>query len=1041
MNESIFRSNYHQDPSVLHVGCEVPRAYFIPFSDEAAALANAHNRNQSDRFLSLCGDWNFSFYPSLRDVPEFTDEDYVQADADKVTVPRSWQTYLGRGYDTPNYTNVNYPYPVDPPFVPDDNPCGLYSRTFRLPLAMTKQSVYLNFEGVDSCFYLFINRQFVGYSQVSHMTSEFDVTRYVRAGVNTVQVLVLKWCDGSYLEDQDKFRWSGIFREVYLLLRDPVHIMDVHARPAVSPDLKNGGCPTEITVNGEALVSYRLLRPDGREAGAGIRRIKDKGEIDFLIAEPELWSDECPNLFTLVLHCGDEYIAIPVGFRRVEIRDGVLYFNGQKIKLRGVNRHDSHPHLGSATPLDHMIEDILLLKRHNVNCVRTSHYPNDPRFPALCDEYGLYLIDENDIETHGFAFAGNWDQLTDDPTWERAFMDRVERMYERDKNHASILMWSLGNEFGVGCNQRKMGEYLHERDPHCLVHCEDASRRRAGRLQKEFQGKTDEEIGAALHCDYIDVESRMYPSPDEIREVYLDRAVFNRPLFLCEYSHAMGNGPGCLKEYWDMIYADDRFLGGCVWEMLDHSFAVGDDPYAHPHYTYGGDFGDYPHDGNFCVDGLVYPDRRPHTGMLEYKQIIKPFSVESFDEASGILTIRSRRAFCDLSDLTFTWTVECRGEAVACGSAHLPIEPDGTATITVPTDAYAGKPDGYVTVTAVQNTPTRWAEMGYEVGFEQIKLTSERVTSPIRDAIRPDAWVQTYQTPTHIVITAGRATETAYRIDRTTGLIESIVDNGREMLATPIRPTVWRAPTDNDRNIRNAWQAAGFDRAVVKCYNCELTAVDDVSATVTAELSLGAAPYRPFLRATVTYTVYAEGGVKLDFDVRVAENAPHLPRFGVEFLMPAENELIRYYGRGPVESYRDKRHASRQGIFRTTVSEHFEHYVRPQENMAHADTRWVTVASHAGHGLLCVSAGNDFSFNCAHFTPAMLTATAHDFELVPIRETCVNLDMAQGGIGSNSCGPELHPRWRLDDKEFSFSVRIVPALVNGVDPFAEADRT
>jgi beta-galactosidase len=502
----------------------------------------------------------------------------------------------------------------------------------------------------------------------------------------------------------------------------------------------------------------------------------------------------------------------------------------------------------------------------------------------------------------------------------------------------------------------------------------------------------------------------------------------------------MGNGPGCLKEYWDMIYAEDRFLGGCVWEMLDHSFAIGDDPYADPHFTYGGDFGDYPHDGNFCVDGLVYPDRRPHTGLLEYKQVIKPFSIEGFDEASGTMTIRSRRAFCDLSDLTFRWTVESRGEAIACGTAHLPIEPDGTESLALPVDAYRSAKDAYVTLTAVQNTPTRWAEMGYEVGFEQIKLTSERVTSPIQAAIRPDAWVETYQTPTHIVITAGRATETEYRIGRTTGLIESIVDNGREMLATPICPTVWRAPTDNDRNIRNAWQAAGFDRAVVKCYNCDLTAVDDVSATVTAELSLGAAPYRPFLHTTVTYTVYAEGGVKLDFDVRVAESAPHLPRFGVEFLMPAENELIRYYGRGPVESYRDKRHASRQGLFRTTVSEHFEHYVRPQENMAHADTRWMTVASHAGHGLLCVSAGNDFSFNCSHFTPAMLTATAHDYELVPLRETCVNLDMTQAGIGSNSCGPELHPRWRLDAKVFGFTVRIMPALVNGVDPFAEADR-
>ncbi len=1035
MNEFIFNANYHQNPAILHVGCEAPRAYFIPYQNEKTALKG--NRNASTRFVSLCGDWDFTFYKSIRDLPDFTAEGFV-SDSAKLNVPRSWQTMLGRGYDTPNYVNVVYPIPVDPPFVPDDNPCGLYSRTVRLHPAMLEKSVYINFEGVDSCFYLYINGQFVGYSQVSHMTSELEVTKYLHAGDNLIQVLVLKWCDGTYLEDQDKFRWSGIFREVFFLLRDPVHITDIHMRPALNEAYTRGACPTEITINGEALVEYKLLRPNGMQIESGSLYIKEKGTIDFLVDTPELWSDECPNLYTLLIQCGGETIALRPGFRDIQVKDGVLYFNGRKIKLKGVNRHDSHPHLGSATPLDHMIRDLMIMKQHNVNTVRTSHYPNDPRFPGLCDEYGFYLIDETDMETHGFGAIGNWDELTESEVWTEAFVDRTARMYERDKNHSCVLMWSLGNEFGVGQNQRKMSEYVHARDPKALVHSEDASRRMAGRLNGEFKDKTDAEIGTALECDYIDVESRMYPSPDEIRATYFNRKIFTKPLFLCEYSHAMGNGPGCLKEYWDLIYSEDRFMGGCVWEFIDHSFAIGDNPVADPHFTYGGDFGDAPHDGNFCVDGLVYPDRRPHTGLMEYKQVIKPFRVESFDAESGKLTVRNLRYFVDLSDLDFLWSVECNGETVACGRANLPVEPQDTAELTLPVEAWNMEGDRYVTLTAVQNTPTPWGDIGFEVGFEQTAIPSERKAPvPMAETMSPYAMID--HTVTADTITVTTAT-TVYTIDRYKGLPVSIVDQGKEMLSTPIAPTVWRAPTDNDRNIRHQWMNRGYHNAAVKCYACDVTSTDATSVTITAKLSMSSAVQRPFLRLDAVYTFHAEGGVTLSYHAKVDDNATFLPRFGVQFLMPEESESLRYYGRGPVESYRDKRHASRQGLFETTVTDHFEHYVRPQENMAHADTRWMLVSSIAGHGLLAVTTGEDFSFNCSHFTPKQLTDTPHDYELVPMKETCVNLDMIQSGIGSNSCGPGLHPRWQLSEKELDFSVRLMPVFANGVDPFEESNR-
>ena len=1036
MNEFIFQANYHQDPSVLHVGCEAPRAYFIPYQSEKAAMAG--NRNASHRFVTLCGDWDFTFYKSLRDLPDFTAEGFT-SDSDKINVPRSWQTMLGRGYDTPNYVNVAYPIPVDPPFVPDDNPCGLYSRSVKLHPAMLEgKRVYLNFEGVDSCFYLFINGQFVGYSQVSHMTSELEVTKYLRAGENLIQVLVLKWCDGTYLEDQDKYRWSGIFREVFLLLRDPVHIVDIHARPSVNEAYTRGFCPTEITLNGEGLVEYKLLRPNGMRIESGSLFIKGKGTIDFLVDDPELWCDEEPNLYTLLITCGGETVPVKVGFRTVEIKDGVLYFNGEKIKLKGVNRHDSHPILGSATPVDHMIRDLMIMKRHNINCVRTSHYPNDPRFLSLCDEYGFYVVDETDMETHGMAMVGNWDEFTDSPDWTEAFVDRTARMYERDKNHACVLMWSLGNEFGVGENQRKQSEYIHARDPKALVHSEDASRRTSNRLQGDLKGKTDEEIDTALECDYIDVESRMYPAPDEIRATYFDRKVYTKPLFLCEYSHAMGNGPGCLKEYWDLIYAEDGFMGGCVWEFIDHSCAIGDNRIAEPHFTYGGDFGDHPHDGNFCVDGLVYPDRRPHTGLMEYKQVIKPFAVESFDPDTGKIVIKNRRYFTDLSDLDFVWTVERNGQTIESGRALLPVEPQEIAELTIPAEAWNTDGDRYVTVTAYQNTATPWGGVGFEVGFHQMAIPAERpAPTPMAETMSPYATITYTATADTITVETNTAT---YTVDRYHGLITSMVENGHELLASAVRPTVWRAPTDNDRNIRHHWQNRGFRDAAVKCYECAVTASDAASVTVTAKLSMSSTVQRPFLWLDAVYTFHAEGGVTLSYHAKVADNAPFLPRFGVEFLMPEENESLRYFGRGPVESYRDKRHASRQGLFETTVTDHFEHYVRPQENCAHADTRWMLVSSVAGQGLLAVTTGKDFSFNCSHFTPKQLTETAHDYELVPMKETCVNLDMIQSGIGSNSCGPGLYPHWQLSEKEFDFSVRLMPVFAHAVDPFEETER-
>ena len=534
-----FEFNYHKSLEHLHVSCEKPRAYFVPHTTECSAKRG--NRAESKLFTSLCGDWDFKYYPNETYLDDFISPDFTTAGFDKLTVPMSWQVNYKKGYDTPNYVNVNYPFPVDPPYVPNDNPCGLYVREFDMTEPLDKE-YYINFEGVDSCFYLFVNDEFAAYSQVSHMTSEINVTKYLKMGTNTVKVLVFKWCDGSYVEDQDKFRFSGIFREVYILAREKAHVEDIFVKTYLADDFKSADVKVELTLTAAAEVEYKLCAPCGCTVAEG--KTAD-GKIEMSVASPALWSDEEPNLYNLYIKCGGEYICQRIGIKRVEIKNRVYYINGKKVKCKGVNRHDSHPILGSATPMDHMLEDLYILKRHNVNMIRTSHYPNDPRFLELCDVVGMMICDETDLECHGMRYGKNgfysWDEITDSDEWTETYLDRVERMYERDKNRACVVMWSLGNESGVGRNQVKMADYLRSRDERNIVHCEDITRRR---FRKDRYDDTDEY--AKFECA-TDVDSFMYYSPAQCDHHLNKIKGLTRPLFLCEYSHAMGNGPGDLK--------------------------------------------------------------------------------------------------------------------------------------------------------------------------------------------------------------------------------------------------------------------------------------------------------------------------------------------------------------------------------------------------------------------------------------------------------------------------------------------------------------
>ncbi len=1001
---------YHQNPHTLHVGCEAPAAYLIPYESEAAAKRGI--RGASHFFKSLCGEWDFKWYPSLAKA-EFPAD---RTDFDKLTVPMNWQMELGRGYDVPNYTNVRYPYPIDPPYVPDDNPCGVYVRDFSLTAEeMAQKQIFLNFEGVDSCFYLYVNGNFAAYSQVSHMISQIDVTKWVQEGQNTLVLFVLKWCDGSYLEDQDMYRASGIFREVYLTFREAAHLTDAYLHTDVADDFASAVIRAELTLSAKASLTYKLLDADGNLLAEGKTRTGQKPEIAVELSAPHLWSDEIPYLYELYLQCGAEWVKIPVGVRRIEIKNCVIYINGKKVKAKGVNRHDSHPQLGHATPYDHILRDLLILKAHNVNMIRTSHYPNDPRLPELCDKLGIYLVDETDLETHGMVsydvpelnHQQRWSYLSDHADWTEAYVDRARRMFERDKNHPSVIFWSLGNESGVGKNHAAMAAFLRGRDSSRIIH---------------YEGAHPGYNGGKEMPECTDVHSRMYPSVADCKAICENKS-YTMPFFLCEYSHAMGNGPGDLKAYWDVIYTHDNFFGGCVWEFLDHSAAIAQ-PDGSYHYTYGGDFGDFPNDGNFCVDGLVSPERKPSTGLLDLKQVLCPVKAEDYDLAAGKIRIRNLRYFTDLSDMALSYTVEQNGVAIYTGVvSELRIAPQKSKVLSLalPQNLVG---ECYLNLHFRHKVATAWAKAGDEFGVFQFALPAAKNAPvfPKKQRVSLKESDATYQ------ILCG---ETLYEIDRVKGLVNRICDNGCELLTAPLTPSVWRAPTDNDRTIRGKWNF--MDSMKTKCYETKILAVSENAVSIAAELSLGAAPETPLLHMQVCYTVN-ELGLTVKTDVKVRHSAPFLPRFGFTAVLPRTSENVRYFGYGPTDSYEDRRLCATMGLYQSTVDEQFTHYIKPQENGNHHNTKWACVSKLAGQGLY-FTAPKPFAFSALHYDAKQISDARHDYELQRRPETYVMIDYRRSGIGSNSCGPELDPAYRLSEKEFSYSFCVTPAFVNDVEPF------
>jgi beta-galactosidase len=993
---------YWEDPNVLQINREKPRAYYIPYGNKETALTQ--KRSTSPFYQSLNGSWKFQYHKSVKSV-----EDDFHAKTENISqwndliVPSCWQV---KGYDQCHYTNVNYPFPCDPPFVPNENPAGLYVRNFNVSENWVDKEKYIVFEGVNSCLYLWVNSVFVGYSQGSRMPAEFNITPYIVAGNNKIAVMVLKWCDGSYLEDQDLWRFSGIFRDVYLLARDKAHIRDVFNRQEISEDLQSALLKCEIDTIESLEVKVELVDKEENVIGEAKAIVDGKETIEIKVNNPIFWNAENPYLYKLFIYGGEEALTFNTGFRKIEIKDNIFMVNGKAIKLKGVNRHDSHPELGQTISLNYMIKDLMIMKRHNINTIRTSHYPNDPRFLNLCDEYGFYVVAEADLECHGVFTAGDFHMLTRNPEWQEAFLDRIERLVERDKNHPSTIIWSMGNESGYGINHMVMARWTKDRDSSRPVHYEGADPR--------YNGDTN------VEC--LDMESRMYPSTEYIEEYALNQNN-KKPLFLCEYSHAMGNGPGDLKDYWDIIYKYPKLMGGCVWEWCDHGIKTSTAD-GKEFYAYGGDFGDKPNDGNFCLDGLVYPDRTPHTGLLELKKVIAPVKIEGEGLINGIIKVTNLYDFIDLSDITLVWKIEKEGATVHQGEIFdLQVEPQGSQFVKLPYSLPEEAIGRYfITISCLQKKSTIWAEKGYEITFEQFELPVKKIEYNKSKNV-PNIKVEKKG---DLVTIDGF--DFCHVFDLYAASFVKISKNNVDMIKGNPKFNIWRAPTDNDRNIKIQWLEEGYDRAEMHVYNAKVSECIDTTVEIVVDFSLGGYIKLPILRGQAIWKVDGTGEITLNTVVKVREGLVFLPRFGLQFAMPEGNEQVEYFGNGPHENYIDKCQSVRKGKYLTTVDGMFENYLVPQENGSRFGTEWVIVSNEQGMGLK-ITSDTEFSFNAAHYTPEDLTAAAHPYELKRIKETIVNIDYKMSGVGSNSCGPELLKKYRLDETEFEFGFKIMPICI------------
>ena len=1014
----------YEDLSVLHQNTMPERAYYIPSASRNDMVV--WNRESSERLQMLSGcKWRFAFYPSVHDLqdlfylPEYEAGRWWKEE----TVPFCWQL---KGYDSPQYTNIRYPFPFDPPYVPQENPCGAYLHSFTWHRDPEAPCAFLNFEGVDSCFYVWLNGSYVGYSQVSHHTAEFDVTELLQEGENLLAVLVLKWCDGSYLEDQDKFRFSGIFRDVYILKRPAARIWDYVIQTDLSEDLQEAELTLSFAFSGNPIpVSVTLIDPEEERQICSLKTSfgrEEKAVVRIPVKKPRLWNAEEPFLYTLVIDTGKEVITEMVGFRKVEVKDCVLTLNGAPITFRGVNRHESDPVTGAVCSIDQALLDLRMIKAHNFNAVRASHYPNVPWFYQLCDRMGLYVIDEADNESHGTAplhfreedyserMRLAHSRIADNPDFIEPTLDRVRSMVIRNRNRPCILVWSMGNECGYGVTFEKALSWTKEMDPTRLTHYESA-----------FYLSGDREYDVSD----IDLFGRMYPAFSEVTD-YLDHTP-DKPLLLVEYCHSMGNSPGDFQEYRDLTEKYPSLCGGFVWEWCDHAVYKGRAEDGRAVYWYGGDHGELQHDANFCLDGLVYPDRTPHTGLLEYKNVHRPLRA-FYDQEHQVLTLENHMDFLDpLKKISASWSLTLDGTEIAGGTLALPSIPPHHRK-EIPLSFFVPEQGRcFLKVSYVLKEKDAALPAGHDLGFDEIPVPARRNIVRKAAAVleqRKAEGAISIREEGRFLLLEGQGF--VYRMDTLSGLFVSLRVGDRELLDRPLDFNLWRAPTDNDAGSAELWRWERLDHTVTRAYQMTWKQTGG-RAQILIRQSVGAMSVQPILRMENTVTVFANGLIQLDVEAVRDPEIETLPRIGLRLFLPGSMKQVSYFGMGPCETYHDKHHAGFHGVFRSPVSGLLEDYIRPQENGSHYDCDYVAVR---GGGLSMTAVSGDpaqtFSFNASVYTQEELEQKSHNYELEPCGSTVLCLDHQMAGIGSASCGPELSEKYRVCDETFRFSFVLRP---------------
>ena len=986
----------HENLKIQNIGCEKPRAYYIPF-DRAVSIDV--EREKSKLFTLLSGEWEFGYFACFGEIEKVLHDGAEPLKLErKIKVPANWQL---EGLDdplidNPQYTNYNYPIPINPPHVPYENPTGVYRRSFYHHKSDGRRQ-YLLFEGVDSCFYVFINQKYVGYSEIPHSTAEFDVSEYLCDGENTITVVVLKWCKGSYLNDQDKIRLSGIFRDVYLLDRPGHHLRDFVIKTKRDSD----GFVITVTLD-EAPKGTRLslFSPDGQLIE---EKVTNGEKVDFRPENPILWNAEQPNLYTLLISANGEFISEAVGIRELTVENGVLLLNGSPIKLKGVNRHDSDPITGYAISVSQMKQDIVIMKSFNINTVRTAHYPNDPRFIKLCDYYGIYVIDEADFECHGCrnVIPGVIDSKKE---WREAVVDRTRHLFQRDKNRASVLCWSVGNESGWGQNLISAINYLRQHDETRLTHYEGSC------------------VVDVKQCDNLptEISSYMYISPEWCRS-YCESSEDPRPLFCCEYSHSMGNGPGDLRDYWEVFSKYPKAAGGCVWEWCDHAVQSGTAENGQPIYLYGGDFNEMINDENFCLDGLVFPDRTPSPGLWEYKYVIQPVDTKAVNLEEGIIRVINRYDFQSLSHLSCSFEISRNGYTEISGTVDLPeILPHESADIKLP---YVLPEDGecYLNVSYTYQNDTDFCKAGHEVALNQLSLPVSHMKKP---EYVTGGELSVSENDKYITVTGNNF---SYIYCRHTATFISIKIGGIEVLKKPISFNLWRAPIDNDAFLLCDWKSkCGYPYITSQSQNTKVTKLGN-KIIISSNVDFVAANCLVWVRACVMWSVLSDGAILFNCDVAVDEKAPqYLPRFGLRIFLEPTYDRVNYFGYGPFESYIDSHSASKMGCYSARITELMTHYIRPQDNGNHYNCRWAEIV---GNNVLFRAEGESFDFSALPYSQEELESARHNHDLPTSEHTVLCVDYRNSGIGSHSCGPELDKKYRLPQDNFTFSVRFKPELI------------